>query len=220
MDIRLTFHDAVALITWDDGENRVNLDSLGRINNVLDELDTVEGPLAVVLAGSGKFFSNGLDLDRFANAPDEFGATATQLHQLFVRLLTFPAFTVCAINGHAFAGGAMLTCTTDLRIMREDRGYWCLNEVELGLPLTNEMAALVVGRLPAASAREAMLTARRFDASAALAAGIIDAVASAETLVDEAIARAAVVASKDRHVVKFHKKQLYDDIARQIASTL
>ena len=215
MDISLSFHDAVALITWSDGENRINLDSLGRLNEILDELDGIDGPLGVVLTGSGKFFSNGLDLERFAASPQEFAATATALHGLFGRLLIFPAYTVAAINGHAFAGGAMLTCTTDYRVMREDRGYWCLNEVELGLPLTDEMAAVVMGRLPAAAAREAMLTARRFSAADALLAGIVDEAAAESDVVTRAIARAAAVAHKDRKVIAVHKRQAFADVARR-----
>ncbi len=216
MDISLTFEESVAVIRWNDGENRINLDSLGRLNEILDELDLVEGPLAVVLTGSGKFFSNGLDLDRFASAgPEEFGATATSLHHLFGRLLLFPAYTVAAINGHAFAGGAMLTCTTDLRVMREDRGFWCLNEVELGLPLTDEMAALVLGRLPGTAAREAMLTARRFTAAEALASGIVELIAPEADVLSTAIARAGEVAFKDRKVIAIHKRQAFGDVARK-----
>jgi enoyl-CoA hydratase/carnithine racemase len=215
MDISLSFESSVAVIRWNDGENRINLDSLGRLNEILDELDRIDGPLAIVLTGTGKFFSNGLDLDRFASAPDEFVATATALHRLFGRLVIYPAYTVAAINGHAFAGGAMLSCTTDLRVMREDRGFWCLNEVELGLPLTDEMAALVMGRLPGSAAREAMLTARRFSATDALAAGIVEVVVPEADVVATAIARAGEVAFKDRKVIAIHKRQAFADVARK-----
>ncbi len=219
MTIALSFYDSVALLTWNDGENRINLDSLQRFNEILDELDAIDGPLALVVTGTGKFFSNGLDLDRFASSPGEFAPTATALHQLFGRLITYPAYTVAAINGHAFAGGAMLTCTTDYRVMREDRGYWCLNEVELGLPLTDEMAAVVMGRLPAATAREAMLTARRFGAADALSAGIIELTGVEDDVVSLAIERAAQMATKDRQVIGVHKLQAFGEIARKTGFT-
>ena len=67
MDITLTREGAVAVLTWNEGENRINLDSLARLNELLDELEATEGPLSVVLTGSGKFFCNGLDLGRFAD---------------------------------------------------------------------------------------------------------------------------------------------------------
>jgi enoyl-CoA hydratase/carnithine racemase len=208
----------VAVITWDDGENRINLDSLGRLGEILDELATIEGPLAVVWTGSGKYFSNGLDLERFSSDLAQFGETATALHRTFARILLFPCYTVAAVNGHAFAGGAMLTCTTDHRVMREDRGYWCCNEVDLGLPFTDEMAALVLARLPGAAAREAMLTGRRYDGPAALAAGIVEELAPADQVLDRAIARAAVVAGKDRRVIAVHKRQAFGEVARRLGS--
>ena len=216
MEISLEQHGPVAVITWNDGENRINLDSIARLNEIFNELDDVTDPLAVVWTGTGKFFSNGLDLERFANEPDEMTATVSALHVLFGRILVFPAYTVAAINGHAFAGGAMLSCTTDLRVMRSDRGFWCLNEAELGLPLTDEMAAVVFGRLPATAAREAALTARRFSAVDALAAGIVELIAPEEDVLPLAVARAAEVATKDRRVIKVHKRQAFGDIARRV----
>ena len=152
----------VMVATWRDGENRLNLDSIGALESLASEVESFEGPCALVLAGEGKFFSNGLDLERFAGDAEQFAATVGRFHQLLGRLFVLPAYTVAAVNGHAFAGGAMLTCAFDHRVMREDRGYWCLNEAELGLPLTEQMAAAVLGRLPRAAAMEAMLTARRY----------------------------------------------------------
>jgi enoyl-CoA hydratase/carnithine racemase len=208
----------VALVRWADGDNRINPDSMGRLLEVLDELETIEGPLAVVWTGHDKFFSNGLDLERFAEHPEQLGETTPLLYRFFARMLVFPAYTVTAINGHAFAGGAMLTCTTDYRVMRSDRGYWCLNEVELGLPLTDEMAALVLGRLPRRSALEAMLTARRFDAAAALEAGIVDEIAPEDDVLQRAMDRAALIATKDRKVVAIHKRQAFADVARALGA--
>ena len=75
MDISVTKHGEVAVITWNEGENRINFDSLARINQIFDDLEKEEGPLAVVLTGSGKFFCNGLDLARFGNNPTELSAT-------------------------------------------------------------------------------------------------------------------------------------------------
>ena len=49
MDISVQQRGAVAVITWNEGENRVNLDSLGRLNEILDELEQLEGPLGIVL---------------------------------------------------------------------------------------------------------------------------------------------------------------------------
>ncbi|HYA69231.1 MAG TPA: enoyl-CoA hydratase/isomerase family protein [Acidimicrobiales bacterium] len=204
----------VRVLHWHDGENRVNLASIARWHEVLDELVAVVGPLAVVAVGEGKFFSNGLDLDRFAVAPDEMGPVVEGLHRLLGRLLVFPAYTVAAVNGHAFAAGAMLSAVFDRRVMRDDRGYWCLPEVDLGLPLTGPMAAAVGARLPGPAVADAMCTGRRYDADAAVGAGIVDETASAATVLDRAVERAAAVAGKDREVLVTHKRLLFGAAAR------
>ena len=204
----------VVVATWRDGENRLNLGSLEALESLASEVESTDGPCALVLAGEGKFFSNGLDLERFAGDAEQFAATVGRFHQLLGRLFVLPAYTVAAVNGHAFAGGAMLTCAFDHRVMREDRGYWCLNEAELGLPLTEQMAAAVLGRLPRAAALEAMLTARRYPGPEALAAGIVDEVASEGALLDVAVARAAAVAAKHRRVVAAHKRHAFAATAR------
>jgi enoyl-CoA hydratase/carnithine racemase len=203
----------VVVATWRSGENRFNLDSVAELEELADSVERHDGPIALVLAGEGKFFSNGLDLERFAADPDELGATVARFQVLLGRLLVLPAYTVAAINGHAFAGGAMLTCAFDHRIMREDRGYWCLNEVEIGLPLTRQMTAAVRGRLPTAAALEAMLTARRYSGPEARTAGIVEETAGADELVALAIERAATVAAKHRSVVAAHKRHAFGAVA-------
>jgi enoyl-CoA hydratase/carnithine racemase len=204
----------VIVARWGDGENRFNLDTIAALHAMLGELELVSGPLALVLTGDGKFFSNGLDLDRFAGNPDEFAATAEAFHRLLGRLLVFPAYTVAAINGHAYAAGAMLSCAFDHRVMREDRGYWCLNEADIGLPLTEQMASVVLARLPQPVALEAMLTARRYAAHEAVAAGIVEEAAAQSAVLGAAVARAAIAATKDRKVVTIHKRIVFSEVAR------
>jgi enoyl-CoA hydratase/carnithine racemase len=204
----------VVVARWRDGENRLNLESVAALEELLADLEGTEGPAALVLTGEGKFFSNGLDLERFQATPDELGQTIARFHVLLGRLYVLPAYTVVAINGHAFAGGAMLTCAFDHRVMRAGRGYWCLNEAEIGLPLTRQMAAAVLGRLPRPAALEAMLTARRYGADDAVASGIVEEAAPLERLVEVAVAHATTVATKDRSVVAAHKRLAHGDLAR------
>ncbi|MEZ5136029.1 MAG: enoyl-CoA hydratase/isomerase family protein [Acidimicrobiales bacterium] len=212
--IDISQHGDVRVLHWaDGGDNRFNRASVAAWHEALDELDAVDGPLAVVAVGDGKFFSNGLDLDRFAADEDEAGPTVDGLHRLFGRLLLFGAYTVCAVNGHAFAGGAMLTCGFDARVMRSGRGYWCVPEVDLGLPFTVPMYEVVAARLPSTATQEAMLTGRRYTAEEALAAGIVDEVAPEDEVLERAIARAQAVATKDRSVIARHKQLLFGDAA-------
>ena len=214
MPLDIEREGSVVVARWRDGENRLNLDSIAALEALFDEVEATEGPVALVLTGEAKFFSNGLDLDRFAGNPDEFASTADRFHGLLGRLFVLPAYTVAALNGHAFAGGAMLSCGFDHRVMRENRGYWCLNEAEIGLPLTRQMCAAVLGRVPRPSALEAMLTARRYSAYDAVQAGIVEQAAELDHVVEVAVEQAALGASKDRAVIAAHKRLVHAETAK------
>jgi Delta3-Delta2-enoyl-CoA isomerase len=213
MDISYRREGAVAVLTWDDGENRVNLDSLALLNTRLDELEASQGPLAVVLTGVGKFFSNGLDLGRFGSDPVEFKATLKEAKRTVGRLFMFPAYTVAAINGHAFAMGAMISCGFDHRVMRDDRGYWCMNEAEIGLALDEGLFTILTARLPRATAIVAATTARRFTGPEALASGIVEELAGEDQVLLHAIDVAATKANLDRPTLAQHKRLAYGDAA-------
>lgn len=214
MSIEIDERGDVRILRWDDGENRMNPDSMAEWHAAVDHLESIEGPLALVVTGSGKFFSNGLDLDRFQQAPEELGATVGLVHSLFARMLLFPGYTVAAINGHAFAAGAMLSACFDARVMRSDRGYWCLPEVDLGLPLSAAMVATVSARLPAEAAQDAMITGRRYGAEDALALGIVTETCDVDRLLDVSVELAAEMAGKDRSVIAEHKRLLFGDAVR------
>jgi enoyl-CoA hydratase/carnithine racemase len=220
MNINLRDEGPVAVITWNDGENRVNLDSLARLNSLFDELEDRSGSLAVVLTGTGKFFSNGLDLERFGSVPSEFGDTLAEAKRTIGRLLLLPAYTVAAINGHAFAMGALISMGFDSRLMREDRGYWCMNEAEIGLALDEQLISILSHRLPAATATRAALTAERFSARDALSAGIIEATASETEVVTQAIALAERYAGLDRKILAHHKVMIHGDEAAFLGATV
>jgi enoyl-CoA hydratase/carnithine racemase len=205
MDISLRFEGVVAVLTWNDGENRINNDSLELLNTVLDEVEATEGPLALVLSGAGKFFSNGIDLVRLRANPSEVKGTFKELHRTIGRLFVFPAYSVAAINGHAFAGGALISCAFDYRVMREDRGYWCMNEAEIGLPLDAELWSILEHRLPKRTARDAVLTAKRFTGPDALEAGIVESITSEDDVLRHAIEIAERFAGLDRPTLALHK---------------
>jgi enoyl-CoA hydratase/carnithine racemase len=209
MDISVSQEGPVAVLRWCEGENRINLDSLQRINSILDELETLDGPLALVLTGEGKFFCNGLDLERFGANPAEFASTLDEMNRTIGRILVYPAYTVAALNGHTFAGGALLSCAFDYRIMRSDRGFWCMNEAEIGLALDERLWSILANRLPRQSAIVAATTAHRFAGPDARAHGIVEAVASEDELLEHAVGVAERYATLDRKTLGVHKRLIH-----------
>jgi enoyl-CoA hydratase/carnithine racemase len=199
----------VFVLRFDAGENRFHPDFLDGFQGALDEVEKAEGPRALVTAGTGKFYSNGLDLDWLGQHQDRFEAYLGRVHALYARLLTLPLPTVAAINGHAFAGGAMLTLTHDFAVMRADRGYFCLPEVDLGMGFTPGMSALIQARLTPAVAHEAMVTGRRFTAYEALAARIVQHAAAEADVLPTAVGVAAALAGKNGVTVGRIRADLY-----------
>ncbi|KAL8280488.1 hypothetical protein RQP46_007136 [Phenoliferia psychrophenolica] len=129
---------------------------------------------ALVITGERdkhKFFSNGLDL---AVSQEYMGFFKDYYYPLLARVVTFPIHTVAAINGHCFAGGFLLAQACDTKIVRSERAWQCMNELDFGAPLPPGMASLLNHRLSPAVMRKTMLTAHRWTAPEALAAGFVD----------------------------------------------
>lgn len=211
---------SVYVLHWHDDENRFNRTSVDALNAELDKVEAAEGPCALVTTGEGKFYSNGLDLDWLMSAGAEATGFLDDVHRLLGRILTFPAITVAAINGHAFAGGAMLATAHDFRVMRDDRGYWCLPEVDLGLPLTPSMNAVITAKLPRETAHEAIMTGQRYDAVEAQMAGIVNLTAPEDDVLADAVDLATDFADKNRGVIAAHKKLLYGSVLDVIAAEI
>jgi enoyl-CoA hydratase/carnithine racemase len=80
------------------------------------------------------------------------------------RVLVFPAITVAATNGHAFGAGAQLVVAHDYRLMRSGRGFFCMPEIDMKVPLHPGMTAVLQARLPKRTVHEVIATGRRYAA--------------------------------------------------------
>ena len=109
--IDLNREDNVFILRFDVPENRFRPDGLAAWNEALDEVEAAGSPAALVTTGTGKFYSNGLDLEWLMGQSDEAvrSAYVPGVLALMARILTFPTVTVAAINGHSFGAGAQLT---------------------------------------------------------------------------------------------------------------
>jgi enoyl-CoA hydratase/carnithine racemase len=192
-----------------DDENRFNQEFLDAVGALVDEVAATPAPRALVVSATGKIWSNGLDLEWMSQNVAAVPAMLDTLHALYARLLGLGVPTVAAIQGHAFAGGAMLALAHDIRIMRSDRGWFCLPEVDINIPFTPGMSALITARLSKATAHEAMTTGRRYGGEEAVAAGIAaDAVGEADVL-SRAVEIARGQAGKDPSTLATIKQRMY-----------
>jgi enoyl-CoA hydratase/carnithine racemase len=201
--------DGVAVLHMRRGENRMNREWLDAMNALLDEALDDERTQALVTTGENKFFSNGLDLD-WLMRPDteDIREFAAEVEGLFARLLAFPLFTVAACNGHTFAAGAMLALCHDFRVMRADRGFFCLPEVDLGIPFTPGMDSLVTTRMPRTAAHDVMVTGRRVGGDEAAALGIVHQAVAEGEVVAAAVELARRFGGKDRTTLGAIKRRM------------
>ena len=200
----------VWILNLGEDENRFHPDWMREVTGLVDEVAGQPTPRALVTTASGKFFSNGLDLDWLGANSDKVDEYVAQVHDLFARFLGAGLPTVAAIQGHAFAAGAMLTLAHDRRVMRADRGFWCLPEADINIPFTPGMNALIQAKLTPATQAAAMLGARRFGGDDALAAGIVDAAETEEQVLARAVEVAAGQAGKDANTLATIKSRMYE----------
>ena len=204
----------VWILNLGDDENRFNPDWMAAVAEALDEVAAKPEPRALVTTASGKFWSNGLDLDWLGQHQDQVHAFVDQVHDLLARFLAAPLPTVAAIQGHCFAGGAMLALAHDWRVMRADRGFFCLPEADINIPFTPGMSALIQAKLTPAAAATAMVGAQRFGGTAAHEEGIVDVAAAEDTVVADAVMLAGTHAAKLGGTVGTIKERMY---ARELA---
>jgi enoyl-CoA hydratase/carnithine racemase len=204
-------HDDVYVLDLGEGENRFTRDWMASVTEALDEVDAASGPRALLTVGTGKIWSNGLDLDWLVANLDQAGEYTAQVQGLFARTLATQYPTIAVLQGHTFAAGALLALAHDVRVMRTDRGYFCLPEVDINIPFAPGMSALVQGRLSHATAHEAMTTGRRYGGTEALDAGIVSAALPLDDLMPFATEWARSQASKAGPTLRTIRTTMYSE---------
>ena len=193
---------AIHVVTMDNGPNMVDPDFQARLLEVLDAVEAdSEGEAGMVLTGTGKFFNSGLHVEVVMGLEGDAAALFSRsMSQIMKRLLLLPVPTVAALNGHAFAAGAFIALGCDYRVMRADRGWFCISEVDVGVPIGPPMTNLLKSKVSPQVARDAILSGHRYTAEEAVAAGLADAMASEEELLGKAKEMAAALATKERGI--------------------
>jgi enoyl-CoA hydratase/carnithine racemase len=193
--------DKFATITFfNDG--KFNPELLEEFNRYLDETIANETIQALIITGSDKNFCQGLDLEAISameglQASDFVDACMRAVG----RLLVFPQPVVSAVNGHAFGLGAMITLASDYSVMREDKGFFCLPEIDIQMNLIPSMNALVCNKLQGKILRDVLLTGKRVGGIEARELAIVDASGSEKELLNIAKQLPVNMMGKNRSVL-------------------
>ena len=205
-------HGAVLVLRMDAVENRFTSDAILLWNELLDEAEAIDGEKALVTTGTGKFYSNGLDLTHLQSQDVDSGKYVQSVLAIMSLILTFPAITVAAMNGHAFGAGAQIALSHDYRVMRKDRGFFCMPEIDLGMPLHPGMTSLIQARLPIQTAHEVITTGTRYSGDLALERRIVDRIEEESEVLPQAIELAGSLASKAAPVMSRLKREMYPQV--------
>jgi enoyl-CoA hydratase/carnithine racemase len=215
-----TVRDEIAVLTMHSGENRFNPDFLAEISAAMDAVEASDAKVLVATSAHPKVFSNGIDLDWVLPVlrerdVDAFHAYLTLMRALMRRLTLFPMPTIAAVNGHAFAGGAVLACCFDFRFMQTGHGYFCLPEVDLGVPFLPGMIAVLKKAMPLAVLEELQYAGTRLRGEECAARGIVHTACAPEELMERALAFAMSL-RKRRDVIAEMKQVMHAEVIRAI----
>lgn len=212
----------VFILVMSKEDNRFNPSFLRAMNHALDTVERTTGPAALVTTGGEeKFYSNGLDLTWLrGDGRREQSVFITSVSKLFARVLSFPVPTVAAVNGHAFASGALLALAHDFRIMRADRGFICMPEVDIKIPLAPGLMTLIQARVPPAVYRDLVLTGVRVGGNEAKRLGVVDESVAKDEVLPKAIALAASLAKKDRNTYRMLKQTMHREVTIALESDI
>jgi enoyl-CoA hydratase/carnithine racemase len=217
--IELEKQDGVGIMTMGyQSENRFNPDFVRAMMDGLDKAEKDPEVRAIVLTGADpKFFSNGLDLDWLTANGDDMDKVLGYLklvNEMFKRWTLYPKPTVAALNGHTFAAGLFMAAHIDFRFMREDRGWICLPEVDINIPLLPGMIAICQATMRPDGFRKLYYTGARLTGPEAVEIGFVERVYPLEALLPASIEFASMLGKKKTATYAKMKRCVREEIAR------
>jgi len=215
--IDLKINDGIAVLTMSHGKaNALDIEFCNGLAKQLSQLAGSDAK-AVVLTGPGRIFSAGVDLRRLSDGgPDYIRQFLPALHRLYEAAFFHPKPVIAAINGHAIAGGAVLACCADRRVMARNSGRIGVTEILVGVPFPALAFEIVRLAVPPRYLPEFSLTGATYETDAALQRGWIDEVAEPGELLEDAIAVAQELAILSPAAFAQTKKQIRQPVSERL----
>ena len=209
--------NAIAIVTLKHGKaNALDIEFCDALTKCFEELRT-SAARAVVVTGQGGIFSAGVDLIRAnAGGADYMRKFLPVLNRSFESIFFHPKPLVAAINGHAMAGGAVLACCADRRIMARSGGRIGVTELLVGVPFPALAFEAVRLAVPSRYLPESLFSGATYEADIALQRGWVEEVVTADALMPRAIAAAQSLAQLAPAAFAQTKKQLRQEIRERL----
>jgi enoyl-CoA hydratase len=216
--IDLQLRGQVAVLTMQHGKaNAMDTSLCEDMLTRLDELRTSPAR-SIVMTGQGNIFSAGVDLVRALDGgPDYFKNFLPPLRRAFEAVFFYEKPIVAAVNGHAIAGGCVLTCAADRRLMAHGTGRIGITELLVGVPFP--VIALEIMRFAAAPQHFARIvtSGATFASEAAVELGLVDEVVPGVALLGRAVAAAEALAALGPEAFALTKRQLREPVRERLA---
>jgi enoyl-CoA hydratase/carnithine racemase len=209
--------DGIATVTIRHGKaNALDIALCNSLATGFEDLRTSD-TCAVLITGQGRMFSAGVDLLQVSEGgADYVRKFLPTLHRLYDAVFFHPRPVVAAINGHAIAGGCVLACCADRRIMARSGGRIGVTELLVGVPFPALAFEIVRFAVPQRHLPVFTFGGATYDVDAALELGWVDEVVEADALAARAHAAAHELARLSPAAFAQNKKQLRQDIAERL----
>jgi enoyl-CoA hydratase len=218
--IEININAGVAVMTMAYGKaNALDLEFCAALVAEFGKLKNSDAH-AVILTGQAKIFSAGVDLRRLSDGgADYIRKFLPALHRLYDAVFFHPKPIVCAINGHAIAGGAVLASCGDRRIMARDAGRIGITELQVGVPFPMLAFEIVRSMAPPRYLAEFTLGASTYASDVGLLKGWVDEVVEPSELMPRALVVAQQYAAISPPAYAQAKKQLRDPVRERLERT-
>jgi enoyl-CoA hydratase len=186
----------IAILTMAHGKvNAMSTEFCRALTARLEALRTAPAR-AVVITGQGTIFSAGVDLLRLSQGGAPYVREfLPALNAMFETAFSYPKPVVAAINGHAIAGGCVLACAADRRLMARAGGRIGVTELLVGVPFPAGAMEIMRRAVAPQLFEEVIFGAATYAPADALARGLIDEIVEPDALLDRAVAAAKTLAA-------------------------
>jgi enoyl-CoA hydratase len=207
----------VAILTMAHGKASLfDLEFCGALTAAFDECGR-SAAKAVIVTARGSIFSGGVDLRRLvAGGTGYVEAFLPALGRVFETVFAFPKPLVAAVNGHAIAGGCILACAADRRLMARGPGTIGVPELLVGVPFPTVALEIMRQAVPPPHLTTLIFSGETVGADVAVQRGLVDVAVDADRLLDEAEAAARAMAALPPAAFAITKKQLREPAIARI----